>query len=302
MIPRFPEFQKLGSSDREAVEAHSKLYPPYSDFNFTSMWSWDTEEALRLSELNDNLIVRFTDYVTAEPFYMFLGTYAVNETVDALLTRSSQEGLPPVLKLIPEIVVERLDRTLFSAEPDPDHADYVLSVEKLRGLEGPGFAPKRREMSRFVRLHTQSRFASCDVADPGVVRGMHELFELWLVQKNAARIPAQEHEFVAMRRCLESNAGAHLVLTAVFVNEVLKAFWLIEDLGNGHAISHFEKADTADCPGIFAYLKQKTAEVLEKRGITYINLEQDLGIEGLRQSKASYLPHEHLRKYRVRWL
>ena len=80
MIPEFPEFKKLELSDKEDVEAFTKKFPPYSDFNFVSMWSWDIKGEMRLSILNGNLVVRFTDYITGDPFYSFLGNNKTNET------------------------------------------------------------------------------------------------------------------------------------------------------------------------------------------------------------------------------
>lgn len=74
MIPQFPEFKIVEVGDREAVESHTHRYPPYSDFNFTSLWAWDTSNERMISELNGNLVVRFTDYATNEPFLSFLGT------------------------------------------------------------------------------------------------------------------------------------------------------------------------------------------------------------------------------------
>ncbi len=54
MIPEFPNFKKLELSDREEVESVTNKFPPYSDFNFTSMWCWDINEDMRLSKLNGN--------------------------------------------------------------------------------------------------------------------------------------------------------------------------------------------------------------------------------------------------------
>ena len=53
---------------RQYVEAFTRHHPPYSDFNFLSMWSWDTDGILRIGEINGNLAVRFADYVTGSPF------------------------------------------------------------------------------------------------------------------------------------------------------------------------------------------------------------------------------------------
>ena len=49
--------------------------------------------------------------------------------------------------------------------------------------------------------------------------------------------------------------------------------------------------------GVNAYLINELAKILYKKGIVYINWEQDLGILGLRENKESYLPTRYLKKY-----
>src|SRR3989344_3847914 len=118
MIPQFPDFKKLELKDKDEICGLTAQYPPYSDFDFVSMWSWDFKEEIRISSLKGNLVVRFTDYITGEPFYSFLGTKEVNETTDILLNKSSEEGLTPKLKLIPEVAIHELDTTFFLTKSD----------------------------------------------------------------------------------------------------------------------------------------------------------------------------------------
>ena len=68
MIPEFPEFKKLELSDKEEVEKITSKFPPYSDFNFVSMWSWNIENKIWISQLYGNLVVHFTDYLTDGTF------------------------------------------------------------------------------------------------------------------------------------------------------------------------------------------------------------------------------------------
>jgi hypothetical protein len=49
MLPEFPKFKSIEISDKEDVEKITKKYPPYSDFNFVSMWSWDIKGDMRVS-------------------------------------------------------------------------------------------------------------------------------------------------------------------------------------------------------------------------------------------------------------
>src|SRR6185295_11781832 len=125
MIPEFPKFKKLELEDKKEIEEFTSKFPPYSDFNFVSMWSWDIRGEMRISQLQENLVVKFTDYLTGKPFYSFLGNKNTNSTVEKLLFLSKAEKLEMVLKLVPEDSVLGLDIKKYNIVEDRDHFDYI---------------------------------------------------------------------------------------------------------------------------------------------------------------------------------
>ena len=92
-LPLYPTFKKLELSDKEIFEEHTKKFPPYSDYNFVSIWSYNTEDNVTFSFLNDNLVMKLNDYITNEPFYTFLGTNKAEETINNLLILSDTENV-----------------------------------------------------------------------------------------------------------------------------------------------------------------------------------------------------------------
>lgn len=72
-IPAFPRFKHLDLDDQAEFDLFTGQYPPYSEFNFVNLFCYDTTGDCQVSILNGNLVVRFRDYVTREPFFSFLG-------------------------------------------------------------------------------------------------------------------------------------------------------------------------------------------------------------------------------------
>jgi len=55
MIPEFPQFKNLELTDKIDVEKFTSKFPPYSDFNFVSMWSWDIKGEMRMRGFSKKL-------------------------------------------------------------------------------------------------------------------------------------------------------------------------------------------------------------------------------------------------------
>lgn len=299
MIPTFPSFKKLELSDKESVLKITNKFEPYSDFDFANILFWDYKEQMLISELNGNLVIKFNDYLNGKNFYTFIGTNEVEATIHLLLKHADSVEIEKYIKLIPKIVIDNLENHAFNITEDPDNMDYILSIEKLHSYEGPELAAKRRSVNTFIRRTPICDFKVLDLHNESTLTDIDRLFILWHTQKveDGESTADSGHEYAALKRCLKYAKDLNILGCGLYVENKLVAFWIIGLLQDSFSISHFEKADTKKYQGIFPYFKQKVAAELLSRGIKYINLEQDLGIPGLRQSKNAYLPIKFLKKF-----
>lgn len=299
MIPIFPIQKNLAFEDRSAIEAMTKQFPPYSDYNFISMWSYDTENSIAISQLNNNLVIRFSDYITTEPFYGFIGTEKVEDTITKLLEEARTEGMVPMLKLIPEVSLvnkEHLEKSFIITE-DVDNHDYVLSVADIALFSGNKYGSKRNFINRFLKTHAQCVAKIIDAADPTIQQQIIEVFYTWEKNKKSERKDTQI-ELTAIERLLDKASLLELLSVGIFDNEKMIAFALCEVSHNKYGVIHFEKSDNSFV-GIFPFLKQHIAKIMQSNDLEFINYEQDLGIEGLRKAKKSYYPIHYLKKYSI---
>lgn len=295
MLSRFPRFKKIELSDREKVEEIIKKYPPYSDFNFVSLWSWDIKGKTRLAMLNGNLVVRFNDYLTGEPFYSFLGDNKADETAETLLELSKKEGLKPILKLVPEDSVKALDGKKLHIIEDRDHFDYVLDLNLLAKPDNRKFRSKKRSINKLI-LNNKCQVVVVNDADKDYLSAIHGLAKKSGEKIKDVPFPARE-ELSAIKRALESIKNFNLIVAAAFINDKLCGFAIKEVIDKKYALGHFLKADVNLFPGSASYLMQQLALVMLDYGCGFINIEQDLGIENLRKWKKSYSTGVFLKKY-----
>lgn len=299
MIPKFPEFKKLELSDKDEINDFVKKHPPYSDYNFVSLWSYNTKDTVSLSRLNDNLVIQFEDYLTNQPFYSFLGTNEVKETIDTLLQYLKQHNLSSQLKLIPEVVVKSLSTNnhAFVIEEDIDNHDYILETDGIIKLKGGKYRGKKNFINRFMRNYPKHQIVILDLKNPQTQKEIYTLFSNWAIKQKKTE-KETEIEQKAIRRLLESAIYFNLHALGIYIDNKMIGFSINEVAHSHHGVIHFEKADTT-YEGIFSYIKHQTAKHLSEKGCAYINYEQDLGIEGLRKAKKQWHPIGYLKKYSI---
>ncbi len=295
-IPDFPAFKLLDIADRDEVERLTHRYPPYSDFNFVSMFCYDTTGDCRVSILNGNLVVRFRDYMTLDPFYSFLGTHRVRDTVERLLEQATQESICPILRLVPATVVEGANGQLngLAVSEDPDSADYIIAAHELIELTSGHWRSKRKSANRFRRKHPHCALREMDLADHITQEQVTRLFETWAEKK---RKPSAEtrNEFAALERIMRHSRRFNLLSVGAYLDGRLVGFTINEAIHAGHYMGHFGKSDP-DYAGISVVLESETAKAMVNLGSGHMNYQQDLGLDGLRIYKESWKPVRRLQK------
>lgn len=317
MLPNFPEFSKLSLDHQKDIDEAISGFPPYSDYTFASLYPWDTQNKLELSSLNGNLIVKFTDYVTDEPFLSFLGTNEVEETATSLIdfARSPQsvswQTLKPFLKLIPEATITPYNRvrpesglTLLGSDPqskyvveeDPDNFDYVYLIDELAGLRGEKYRQKRNEINNFKKKYV-CEVKMLDPKDSQTWPRMESVLNLWAARQLKKGNNAK-NDVAAVKRTLQIAGSIKLLIFGFFVDGTLRGYTLVELNQGGYATDLFEHADTS-FDGIFPFQRHTVATSLSEMGYKFLNNQQDLGIAGLKFSKEQWNPAFYLKKYTI---
>lgn len=297
MIPVFPSSKKLELNDREEIENFTKNFAPYSDYNFVSLYSYNTQNLTELSYLNNNLVILFEDYISEEPVYSFIGVNNLENTARKLLDRAHDLNILDQLKLIPEgNFGEHIHGILgFDTIEDPDNFDYILSVEKLSKLEGGEFQDKRNLYNRFGIENPDAEIKILDLGNNQTKNEIIKLFDVWVEKKGKPK-EETDHEKTAIKRLLEASTSFNLISIGIYKENRLISFAISEIVNNNFAVFHFVKADV-DFKGNFETTYKALANELKKAGVLFINYEQHLGIENLKKSKELWRPVGFLKKY-----
>jgi len=306
-FPSFPEFAPLSLAHQELLENYTGAFPPYSDYTFASLWCWNLEQKFALARLNEDLIVRFTDYTTNEPFLSFFSKHPAVATpsflrmtlIDALFAFLQNEpGYLPYLKLVPEHSLPGMDLSdKYDVVEDCDHHDYICSLEDLVTLRGGKYMDHRNLINRFQRRYI-SHIQPLDLFRTETWQAVRQVCETWSRNKQDDGEDV-ENDTCALQRLEEIAAEVRLDGIGVYVDGAMVGFSIAELDQLGFATAIFEKADKS-YEGVFPFLRKQLAIRLKTAGFQYLNLQQDLGIPGLRASKKSWHPISYLKKFIIR--
>ena len=287
----------LSPADYDRLAASLNGAAIYSDFNFVSLWCWDTDGQTAIGELGDSLVIRFIDYLSGLPFLSFSAGTDPDAVAAALISMAEGLGCPTYLDLVPEATAKRLDPTRWLVFENRDQADYILDPHANSRLSGVRFRSRRRACNRFdhefgphatVKHQTLREF----VEQRGV--SFADLTKPWLHGPDP-----ESRELPALSRIDDvARLPVELHVITIDVDSELKGFSILELTTSSTALVHFSKADRS-MPGIYSCLAREEARLALNLGVQHLNIEQDLGLAGLRASKLSERPTDFLRKYRV---
>lgn len=292
-IPDFPVFNKLELGVYKEYSDIICKFEPYSDFNFISLFSWNTDGSVGVSKLNDNLVIRLPDYISGEPNLSLLGRNKINESVKILLS------IVPIIKLVPEEVALCLVNTdtLLLVEDTANH-DYIYDLKNLSSLEGRTFKWKRKRLRRLEREYWRSLSFENSTQDLiSWKERVTTIFNKWSEQngKNAEEADAER---IALENIIELSKFMKNLKLTILSYDGRDIGFSINEIGVPCSTCHFQKS-LNDIENIDILLTNYTAKLLLAKKSNFINWEQDLGIEGLRRFKQSYHPIRLLKKYSI---
>jgi hypothetical protein len=179
--------------------------------------------------------------------------------------------------------------------------DYVYLSEKLATLSGNTYHKKKNHLNQFHRHYEQR--SRIEAITPSNASTAFIAAREWCASNGCGDSMDLCYEFQGIFEILSSweiQEKHGLEGVVIFVDNLPVALTFGECMVGDTFLVHVEKADH-NIQGIYTAINQAMASQIHSR-CTYINREQDLGIEGLRKAKLSYHPHHMVNKYDVTFI
>ncbi|MDR1004341.1 MAG: phosphatidylglycerol lysyltransferase domain-containing protein [Prevotellaceae bacterium] len=285
-----PSFRPVTPEDKTLITSYTLSCPWQNcDLSFSNLCSWRFMYDTLYAELNGFLILKFK---TEEglPAYMYpIGKG--HPPVELLLTlrddAARTTGEPLRLMGLCREMCESLEHLMpghFHFEHDRNCADYLYLRTDLATLAGKKMQAKRNHVNKFMRTYRYEYM-------PLTTDRIHECLDLeaeWCKQNNCEQFEGMGFERRALVYALFNYDALGLTGGVLHVDGNIAAFTFGMPINHNTFGIHIEKADTR-IEGAYAMINREFAAHIPEQ-YTYLNREEDLGLEGLRKAKLSYQP------------
>lgn len=279
------QLKPLTIHDRSLFYEYYKENPAKCSYlSFANLFLWKDAEDIHFFEYEHHLVVTGKSLYNGQRYFMMPLGGCLCGKLKAYLDENfgTDYHIYGITHQDVDKVVENCgDFFLIQRERDMDN--YVYLSEKLISLSGKKLHGKRNHINAFKEQYSYTY-------EPLTEDNLEKLIpfiEDWYQTKSEADA-SLFLEKTALQNALSHFAELKLKGAMLVVDGKVVAFSIGEQLNEDTALIHFEKADVS-YRGAYPMINQQFVEH-EWSHLTYINREDDMGIEGLRKAKLSYQP------------
>ena len=184
------------------------------------------------------------------------------------------------------------------SEPLTERYDYICLREKIIALEGKEMRPKRQHLYQFPRFYPNHEYRPLE---PALFPDCMRLLQQWSdnaealghIQGTDSKVMERE----SISRVFDNWERFGAIGGALFVDGKMVAFTYGVPINGNTFDLCVEKGDIA-FKGVYTVIRHEFMQRIPEQYI-YINLEEDMGLPGLRRAKSSYHPAYQLQKDRA---
>lgn len=262
-----------------------------STYNFTTLFMWAGEGRIQYDISDGCLILFFHGRHHGVGCTYPIGNGNRQAAAEKAFDFMKQQGGNPHFLLMDENMAKECSAVFsntFRIYSDRNNADYVYLSDSLIHLRGKKLHQKKNHLNAFVNAYpfVYTRLGAQDIDE------CVKLFDKWKQGQTNHGSGFSEH---ATLRLLHHADQLGVTLGGIRVNGQLIAFSAGEPVTDDMALIHIEYADIA-FRGAFNAINQQFCKN-EWSAYTWINREEDMGIEGLRKAKLAYRPERLVEMY-----
>lgn len=267
-----------------------------SDASFANIYLLRNKYSTKISRYKDFIIRKYSGKGARCGYTFPLGKGDIAKALAEIEKDAKECGERLQFAFITEEQKEVLENAMparFCYSSDAGDSDYIYLRSELASLSGKAFHKKKNHFSKFVRTYPDYKYyeiGACNIYDA------QKVADAWYYEHLQDEDASQLAEYKAIKEALDNFEELGLIGGIIYVNDSPCAMTIASKINENTVDVHFEKAvGEYALNGGYAAINKLFSEKLD--GVTWLNREEDIGIEGLRKAKLSYRPKIMLKKY-----
>lgn len=287
------EFCKISPKDITRFNKYREKDPSSaSESSFTTLFIWDGYYNLECSENGEFFFLRFNIKGKSPSYFFPIGRGDLKKAIDELSEYAESRGEKVCFRLVSRENRDKLTalyKNRFFVKESRDSYDYVYLTDRMISLSGKKLHSKRNHLNYFFETYN-SRYKKIEKEEEleKCAKKAYSLINAKTKNKNSFELGAMEKYFE--NYFYFNQTGAMLE-----INDEIVAMSFGERISDDTALIQIELADEK-YRGAYQAINKLFCEN-EWKDLTYVNREEDMGIEGLKKAKMSYQPEFLIEKY-----
>lgn len=294
-------FKSLELSNKDILNSYlGKQNYRASDLCFTNLYCWGRKFETQFALTPEWLFIRFKDNNGRNSYLKPIGTGNLKEAIDLIRDDHQQYATSFQMRGLTKEMIEEVEGVMpgeFEYHLNRSVSDYIYSTDKLIHLNGKKLQSKRNHINRFKRENDWAYHSL--TGNKALQEECKKMLQKWMDVNKEDKDPSLTYDDFATSLMLDNFEYFNLKGGLICVDNKIAAFSIGESLTQDTFIVHVEKAFTT-IHGAYAIINQQFVEN-EASEFLYVNREEDMGIDNLRQAKLSYQPEIILEKYNARF-
>lgn len=294
-------FKTIELKDRDIINSYLKKQNyRASDLCFTNLFTWGKKFNTQFAVSNNLLFIRFRDNNNRNSYLKPVGSGDIKEGIEMIIDDHKQFDSVFQIRGVTKEMISEIEEAMpgrFEYNLNRSVSDYIYTTEKLIHLKGKKLQSKRNHINRFKR-ENEWQYKSL-TGNRALVEECKSMLDKWMKINGEEKDPSLVYDDYATTQMLYNFEYLNLMGGLICVNSEIVAFSIGEKLTLDTVVVHVEKAFTTT-HGAYNIINQQFVEN-EASEFTYVNREEDMGIDNLRQAKLSYQPDIILEKYNARF-
>lgn len=292
MLPEYPGFKFVELDDLPFIAKRLRSYTcDICELNLANIFIWKDFDHPQLTCINQNLCI-YVSPANEPPYFLEpVGGHKILETLDICLKHAGK------LSRASSGFIAGLPKEKYKITETRNQFDYIYETKTLAELKGRKFDGKRNHIKRFRQRHPDYKLVPLNAEHQ---KDALKLFEKWFaIRKESRHFPklAYTSQKSALEETFTYFDKLNLIGSTLYIEGEMKGFTIGSFLNKEMITVHFMYGYPA-LQGISQTLLWEASNHTYASA-KYLNLEQDLGIPGLRKAKLSNYPLRLEKKYEI---